>query len=616
MKRLVAALFSAPTVTRGQALERMERINACTHLMASAEHLARPEFRRQGGLNHWLVSRESSAFRSKPARRVLEFVGEPRVTNALHALRVVTAAAALLPGGSRVRRLALDSTLATTSVLLHPRHHYGTDGSDQVSFLVQSVAAVARSSRSPLVADAGLWAVGIQGTMSYAVSGYAKIAGRTWRQGEALEGVTRTMTYGDEWAWQLTRRFPRTARAMGAGVLALECAAPLAYAGRGRLARPYALGVTAMHLGIARTMALGRFVPAFLSMHPALLYTARDRAETAGQPGGGRSDLVPRMLGFAGVGVAAAAVHSRHAVRRTVLGGRGDERFLDVGAGNRVAYRRTGRVGAPGPVYLFENALLATPEHWEWIADAIGRDAEVVTYHRVGYGPSIIGDGPRSLDELVDHAARLADAVADGRPVVVVGHSLGGHLAMQLAARTPERVRAVVLVDSSHPQELLRSPRQEAGADSLTQTFPLICHSVELGCGALLEVPEWVLTLPEAARRTALAQYRDARIWKAGRREWAATLAEFRVGPELPELSVPVLALSAERTVAQEKVQLTLHEELAAAGSARSRHEIVPACNHDTILTLQGPARGVADRIAGFAAELGLAPTTTSEAIA
>jgi pimeloyl-ACP methyl ester carboxylesterase len=615
MKRLVTTLFSAPTVTRGQALERMERINACTHLMASAEHLARPEFRRQGGLNHWLVSRESSAFRSAPARTVLEFVGRPRVTNALHALRIVTAAAALLPGGSRRRRLALDTTLATTSVLLHPRHHYGTDGSDQVSFLVQSVAAVARSSRSPLVADAGLWAVGIQGTMSYAVSGWAKIAGRTWRQGQALEGVTRTMTYGDEWTWRLTRRFPAAAKAMGAGVLALECAAPLAYLGRGRLARPYALGVTAMHLGIARTMALGRFVPAFLSMHPALLYTARDRAATAIEPGGRRSDLVPQMLGVAGAGLAATAVLSRREVRRTVLQGRGDERFLDVGAGNRVAYRRTGRVGAPGPVYLFENALLATPEHWEWIAEAIGRTAETVTYHRVGYGPSISAHAPDSLDQLVDHAQRLVEEVAGGRPVVVVGHSLGGYLAMRLAERA-DQVRAVVLVDSSHPQELDRSPRQQAGAESLTQTFPLICHSIELGCGGLLEVPEWVTTLPEPARRTALAQYRDARIWKAGRREWAATARDFGAAPAVPSLDVPVLGLSAERTLAQEKVQRRLHEELVEAGTAGSRLEVVAGANHDTILTLRRPAEDVAGRILGFVEDLGLAPAPTSEAIA
>jgi pimeloyl-ACP methyl ester carboxylesterase len=613
---LVTRLFAVPTVTRAQALERMERINAVTHLMSSAEHLAKPEYRRQGGLNHWLISRESAAFRSAPARRLLDVVGDPRVTNALHAVRVVTAAASVLPGGGRGRRLAADATLATTSLLLHPRHHYGTDGSDQVAFLVQAVAAVARSSEKPAVADAALWAVGVQAAMSYTVSGWAKVAGTTWRGGTALEGVARTMTYGDEWAWKLTRRFPGTAKVLGAGVLALECAGPLAYVGGGRLARPYVLGVTGMHLGIARTMALGRFVPAFLSMHPAMLYTARRRADTAADPGGPRSDLVPRQLGVAVAGLAAAALVHRRRARRTVLAGRGDERVLTTTEGTRLAYRRTGRVGEPGvPVVLLENALLATPEHWEWVAAELGRHAEVVTYSRAGYGPS--GDGgPDTLTGLVDHAAELVAAVADGRPVVVVGHSLGGYLALRVAARDPERVRAAVMVDSSHPQELDRSPRQQAGAESLTRTFTMVCHSLELGCGPLLEVPEWVLTLPAAARRTALAQYRDARMWKAGRREWAATLAEFTPGRGLPRLAVPVLGLSAEKTLAQEKVQHELHEELVEAGDARSRGETVPGANHDTILTARGPATDAARRITAFLADIGLVRPTAPEAVA
>ena len=616
MNDLVTRLFAVPAVTREQALERMERINAVTHLMASAEHLARPEYRRQGGLNHWLISRESAAFRSAPARRVLEVVGDPRMTNALHALRVVTAAASVLPGGGRKRRLAADATLAATSLVLHPRHHYGTDGSDQVAFLVQAVAAAARSSSQPAVADAALWAVGVQAAMSYTVSGWAKVAGTTWRGGTALEGVTRTMTYGDEWTWKLTKRYPAAAKLLGGGVLALECAGPLAYAGRGRLAQPYVLGVTALHLGIARTMALGRFVPAFLSMHPAMLYTARRRSATLADPTGERSDLLPKLLGVAAAGLGTAAVLQRRSVRRTVLAGRGDEQVLTTRDGTRLTYRRTGRVGEPGvPVILLEHALLATPEHWEWVATELGRHAEVVTYSRAGYGPS--GDSDvRSLGVLAGHGAELVAAVADGRPVVVVGHSLGGYLAMRVAERDPERVRAVVLVDSSHPQELERSARQKAGAESLTQTFAMLCRSLEFGLGPLLEVPDWVLTLPEAARRTALAQYRDARMWSAGRREWAATVAEFTADQTPPELAVPVLGLSAERTIQQEKVQRELHEELVEAGDSRSRGETVPGSNHDTILTARGPATDAARRIAAFLADIGLVSPALPEAVA
>jgi pimeloyl-ACP methyl ester carboxylesterase len=351
-------------------------------------------------------------------------------------------------------------------------------------------------------------------------------------------------------------------------------------------------------------------------MHPALLYTARDRSSTATDPGGERSDLMPRMLGVAAAGLAAAAVAQRRATRRTVLAGRGDEQVLTTRDGARLAYRRTGRVGDPGvPVVLLENALLATPEHWEWVADALGKHAEVVTYSRAGYGPSG-DDGPESLDGLVEHGAELVAAVADGRPVVVVGHSLGGYLAMKVAARDPERVRAVVLVDSSHPEELDRSDRQKAGSESLSRTFSMIYHSLRLGCGPLLEVPDWVLTLPEAARRTALAQYRDARLWYAGRREWTATLEAFTSGASVPRLGVPVLGLSAERTIAQEKVQRELHEELVEAGDSRSRGEIVPSSNHDTILTARGPARSAAAQIVTFLTELELIRTTAPEVVA
>ncbi|GAB2470257.1 alpha/beta fold hydrolase [Jatrophihabitans fulvus] len=606
--KYVSRLLAPPALDRATALTRMERVCALTHVMASAEHLARPQFRRPGGLNNWRISRDSSAFRSPAARRVLEVIGDERTTTAVHAARLAAAAAVLLPGGRR-RRLVADTALAASSLLLHPRHHYGTDGSDQVSFLVQAAAALARSGRSPALTDACLWAVGIQGTMSYAVSGWAKLAGPSWRQGRALEGVARTMTYGDEWTWRLTHRFPLAARAVGASVLALECAAPVVYLGRGRLVKTYTLGVTAMHVGIARTMALGRFVPSFLSMHPAMAYTARRRGSTAADAGGPRDDTVPRLFGLAVMAVAAQAVVQRRRNRRATLVGHGDEAELRTSDGNRLRYRRTGAVGAPGPVYVFENALLATPEHWGWVAEELGAQAEIVTYHRAGYGGSTADAGTALvLGDLVAHAVELVDAVADGRPVVLVGHSLGGYLAMRAAAVARSDVAAVVLVDSSHPEELERSPRQSAGADTLSQTFPLIARSLDLGAGSLLAVPDWVRSLPQDGQAAALAQYRDSRMWRAGRREWAATLRDFRGGASLPRLSVPILGVSAAKTVQAEQVQRELHEEMVGQGAAGSRFEVIARANHDSILTDRAHAGTLVRLVRDFVASL---PDTT-----
>ncbi|WP_210084446.1 alpha/beta hydrolase [Mycobacterium sp. OAE908] len=66
--------------------------------------------------------------------------------------------------------------------------------------------------------------------------------------------------------------------------------------------------------------------------------------------------------------------------------------------------------------------------------------------------PDLIGHGrsswaaPWSIDANVDALAALLDAEADG-PVVVVGHSFGGAIALNLAAARPDLVSGLVLLD-------------------------------------------------------------------------------------------------------------------------------------------------------------------------
>src|SRR3954469_22439695 len=65
------------------------------------------------------------------------------------------------------------------------------------------------------------------------------------------------------------------------------------------------------------------------------------------------------------------------------------------------------------------------------------RDLHVVLYDRRGYGRSA-GLGAPSIE---GHAEDLL-AVIDGRPCVVVGHSIGGLFALIAAQRAPSVVRA------------------------------------------------------------------------------------------------------------------------------------------------------------------------------
>lgn len=73
-------------------------------------------------------------------------------------------------------------------------------------------------------------------------------------------------------------------------------------------------------------------------------------------------------------------------------------------------------------------------------------DLHVVRYDRRGYGNSVAA-GPADLD---GHTGDLVDLLA-GRPAVLVGHSLGGVVALAAAARAPGLVRAVLAYEAPMP---------------------------------------------------------------------------------------------------------------------------------------------------------------------
>lgn len=74
-------------------------------------------------------------------------------------------------------------------------------------------------------------------------------------------------------------------------------------------------------------------------------------------------------------------------------------------------------------------------------------DLEVVRYDRRGYGDST---GHGVCRTVAEHVADLLD-VLEGRPAVVVGHSMGGTIALAAAEAHPELVRGVVAYEAPRP---------------------------------------------------------------------------------------------------------------------------------------------------------------------
>lgn len=116
-------------------------------------------------------------------------------------------------------------------------------------------------------------------------------------------------------------------------------------------------------------------------------------------------------------------------------------------------YRATGPTGdgaaAPGPQpppVLLLHGVTDSGECWPGTVRHLVRTRDVLTLDARGHGGSELPDEPFTLAALADDAARAVRDVL-GRPVVVVGHSMGGLTAQELALRHPDLVLGLVLED-------------------------------------------------------------------------------------------------------------------------------------------------------------------------
>lgn len=107
-------------------------------------------------------------------------------------------------------------------------------------------------------------------------------------------------------------------------------------------------------------------------------------------------------------------------------------------------YRIDGPDGAPA--VLFANSLGTDLRLWDALLPHLP-GIRAIRYDKRGHGLSDPG-GPVRIADLADDAAALIAAVAAG-PVVVVGLSIGGMIAQDLAARHPGAVRAVALSNTA-----------------------------------------------------------------------------------------------------------------------------------------------------------------------
>jgi len=111
--------------------------------------------------------------------------------------------------------------------------------------------------------------------------------------------------------------------------------------------------------------------------------------------------------------------------------------------GRPVTYTQAGS----GPVLLLIHGMGGTLENWRAVIEPLTRQHTVIAPDLPGHGTSAPGAGDYSIGALAAGLRDLLIAVGHER-ATLVGHSLGGGIAMQFAYQFPEMTERLVLVSS------------------------------------------------------------------------------------------------------------------------------------------------------------------------
>lgn len=122
----------------------------------------------------------------------------------------------------------------------------------------------------------------------------------------------------------------------------------------------------------------------------------------------------------------------------------------------KLEYEKT---GTGENVILLEAGMTRDLKDWGNVITELTKTAQVIRYSRAGNGNSSATEQHFSAEQYATHTKRLLDALKINKPVIHLSHSYGGILARAFAAKYPNSVKALLLIDpaSEHDLDIMRA---------------------------------------------------------------------------------------------------------------------------------------------------------------
>lgn len=255
-----------------------------------------------------------------------------------------------------------------------------------------------------------------------------------------------------------------------------------------------------------------------------------------------------------------------------------------------------------GPVLLLIHGMAGTCANWESVIEPLALNRTVIAPDFPGHGGSAPGGGDYSLGGLASGLRDLLLTLGHDR-VTLVGHSLGGGVAMQFTYQFPEMVERLVLVSSGglgpDVSPILRAAALPGADLFITATAGVgqwVGSALGRGLGwvglrpnaDVAEVARGYATLADADRRKAFLATLRAVVGMEGQR--VAALDRLYLAEALPLLIVwgsrdPIIPVE--------------HGEAAHLALPQSRFEVFEGAGHVPQLECPGKFVAVLERFLG-----------------
>ena len=253
-------------------------------------------------------------------------------------------------------------------------------------------------------------------------------------------------------------------------------------------------------------------------------------------------------------------------------------------------------VGQGSPTVVLDAGSGGMSAQWVRVQREVSGTTRVCAYDRAGMGWSEMGPEPRDAKQITGelHALLKGAGTIEG-PYVLVGHSFGGLYAQTYAARYPDEVAGVSLVESSHPDQFSRLPGGEENYERLKQLYavaPLLARIGVIRLSNLIPAPPELPPQQQHAQIDALSP---------STHQVSTAAQEFRVSPattaqarSLRTLGDKPLAVVSAGT--QPPEWLELQDDLATL-SPNSMHRVVEGATHTSVVDERSDAQATSAAI-------------------